>query len=402
MTETLDRTVLPRVTPAELPRLALAMARSGLALMLYGSPGIGKTALLQALGRDPDLVDWSNRQSGCALAELPVVTLSAPELNVEDLLGVPTLEAQVRHRPDGSPVTQTVTRWAIPAAFDPLRPFILFIDEPNRCDPTVRNALFQLITGRTTSSGFLLPPGSLACMAGNRAEDRAGVRSLDTAFSNRCGHFELEVSSGAWLDWAAGQTGFSPWVRAFIERHPTHLCRFDPLHPAPQQPTPRTWAALGRALAGQEHTPFGEALAQGLVGTEASQLFRAFCRQGWIVPSVADLLERPGQVRIPAPGQLDEAYLFAVAVSDYLSLPQPAPEDAADPLGRAVGVALGRLVDQGFEEVAMMALRRCHRHQGRGRSGGPNLRMLAALRVLAAHPRFGAFVAQVQALAHEA
>lgn len=401
MTETLDRTFVPRISPAELPRLALAMAKSGLALMLYGSPGIGKTALLQELGRDRDLVAWSNRQSGCIHSELPVVTLSAPELNVEDLLGVPTIEELVHHRQDGSSVTHKVTRWAIPAAFDPTRPFILFIDEPNRCDPGVRNALFQLITGRSTSTGFALPAGSLACMAGNRAEDRAGVRSLDTAFSNRCGHFELAVSSEAWLDWAAGQTDFSPLVRAFIERHPTHLCRFDPLHPAPQQPTPRTWAALGFALPGQESTPFAHALAQGLVGTEASQLFKAFYQHALVVPTMAELLEHPDQVRIPAAGQIDEAYLFAIAVSDYLGIVQPPAQDASDALGASVGVALGRLVDQGFEEVAMMVLRRIYRKQGDGRSGEVNLRMLAALRVLAAHPRFGSFVQQVQVLSRE-
>ena len=397
MTEKLDLAFIPKITPTELPNLAVAMAKSGLALMLYGSPGIGKTALIQAMGKHPKLVAWSNSVSGLGLVEMPVVTLSAPELNVEDLLGVPTVEDLVRRHADGSTVTHKVTKWAIPAALDPTQPFILFIDEPNRCDPSVRNALFQLITGRTTSTGFAIPPGSLACMAGNRMEDRAGVRSLDTAFSNRCGHFELMVDPEAWLDWASVQPDFSPLVRAFITRHLEHLCKFDPAHPAPQQATPRTWAALGFSLSEAE-APLRRVLVQGLVGTESAQLFQAFLEHAQIVPHVQDIIDHPDRVRIPSSGQLDEAYIFALAVADFLMLTRPPAKNISDPLGRGVGLVLGRLVNNGFEEVAMMAVRRIFRLDGNRRKDGVSPRMLAAMSVLATHPRFGEFVKKLQDL----
>lgn len=396
MSEQLELAFIPRVTPEELPGLALAMAKSGLALMLYGSPGIGKTALIQALGRQAALIAWSNSISGWNLQELAVVTLSAPELNVEDLLGVPTVEELVRTRGDGRTETHKVTRWALPAAFDPTQPFILFIDEPNRCDPSVRNALFQLITGRTTSSGFAIPPGSLACMAGNRVEDRAGVRSLDTAFSNRCGHFELVVDPESWLDWAALQDGFSPLVRAFISRHPSHLCKFDPAHPAPQQATPRTWAGLGLALSGAEPA-LAAPLIQGLVGTESAQLFKAFQKHAEVVPAFQDLISAPDLVRVPSIGELDQAYIFAIAVADFLLMRNPPAEGPTDGLGRGVGLVLGRLVNNGFEEVAMMAFQRAFRQDQKVREGrGPiSQRIMAAVIALHNHPRFKNFLSNL-------
>lgn len=389
MTETLEPALLPSVRPADLPALALAVARSGLALMLYSGPGCGKTSMLQALGRDPGLVAWARGRSGLGLDELAVVTLSAPELNVEDLLGVPTVEELVRGAD-----RRKVTRWATPAMLDPTTPFVLFIDEPNRCEPSVRNALFQLITGRTTSAGFALPAGSLVVMAGNRLEDRAGVRSLDTAFSNRCAHFELAVDAEAWLDWAAVQEGFSPLVRAFIGRHPGLLNRFDPRSPSPQQATPRTWAALGQSL---EQAPgaLRQALVQGLLGAGTAQLWRAFQAHAQVVPAVADLERDPEGVEVPATGQLDQAWILATALGDHLL------EDAGakDRLGHGIGVVLARLARAGFEEVTVFALRRAWRRvevdrRVRGLTG---MRFFTALQTLSAVPSFQHFLRAMQA-----
>lgn len=388
MSETLQPVFIPRIKAHDLPALALAMARSGLALMLYGSPGIGKTSMFQAMGHDRDLVAWSSATSGLAFRELPVVTLSAPELNVEDLLGVPTIEELV----NGSD-RRKVTRWATPAMLDPTRPFILFIDEPNRCEPAVRNALFQLITGRTTSGGFALPKGSVVCMAGNRLEDRAGVRSLDTAFTNRCGHFELVVDPEAWLDWAEGQAGFSPLIRAFIARHPGLLNKFDPKSPSPQQPTPRTWAGLGACL---EQTPehLHQALVQGMLGTECAQLYRAFQQHAHVVPTIEQLASDAEGVAVPKEGQLDQAWIFATAMGDHLATECAAPPPKRDPLGHGVGIALGRLAKAGFEEVTIFALRRAWRRVEERRSGQalPNLRFFTAIQTLSQIPNFAHFL----------
>lgn len=386
--------MIPVISTSQLSELVIAMARSGLALMLYGAPGIGKTSLLQGLGHHEGLLDWSSEQAGRPVDELPVVTLSAPELNVEDLLGVPTVEDLVRNLPQGGTRAFKVTRWALPALFDPTRPFILFIDEPNRCEPAVRNALFQLITGRTTTSGFELPKGSVVVMAGNRLEDRAGVRILDTAFNNRCGHFELKVDADAWLDWAQGQSGFSALVRAFIGRHPNYLVRFNPTSPHPQQATPRTWAALGLALE-KAPEPLRDKLAVGLLGPETGQLFKAFQKHADAMPTLEQVLKNAEHLPVPSGKDLDKAWIFTTALSDFLH-PGLYPCQATDSaVGQAVGKVLCRLGHEGFEEVVIFSVGRAWRliqEEGTRRRKSPRAqRFMKVVQGLAADPAFGPF-----------
>jgi len=393
--------MIPSISTSQLPDLVLSMARSGLALMLYGAPGIGKTSLLQGLGHQSDLLGWASRQAGYLIEELPVVTLSAPELNVEDLLGVPTVEELVRQLPRGGTKAFRVTRWALPALFDPTHPFILFIDEPNRCEPAVRNALFQLITGRTTTSGFELPKGSLVVMAGNRLEDKAGVRTLDTAFNNRCGHFELDVDVDTWLDWAQGQAGFSPVVRAFIARHPSYLIRFNASSPHPQQATPRTWAALGLA---RDEAPVAlrESLALGLLGPETGQLFKAFQKRTDAIPTLEEVLRNPESISLPDKRDLDRAWILATALSDFLIARVEEPRKQALAVGSAVGSVICRLGQAGFEEVITFAIRRAWRvleEDGTRRGKPPRTqRFLAAITVLSADPAFSTFAKAAQEL----
>lgn len=391
--------MIPAIPTSQLSDLVLTMARSGLALMLYGAPGIGKTSLLQTMGQHPGLLAWASEQAGQPIDQLAVVTLSAPELNVEDLLGVPTVEELIRRMPDGASKAFRVTRWALPALFDPTHPFILFIDEPNRCEPAVRNALFQLITGRTTTSGFELPKGSVVVMAGNRLEDKAGVRTLDTAFNNRCGHFELQVDTEAWLDWAQAQPGFSPLVRAFIGRHPNFLIRFNPASPHPQQATPRTWAALGLAL-DQAPDSLREPLALGLLGPEVGQLFKAFQKHVDAMPTLELVLNDAQGLPVPDARDLDKAWILATALSDFL-VPRAGDGHGIDTkvpdavVGAAVGTVVCRLGQAGFEEVITFALRRAWRaiqeDATRQRKPPRAQRFLGAIKVLATDPAFSSF-----------
>jgi len=235
-------------------------------------------------------------------------------------------------------------------------------------------------------------------MAGNRLEDRAGVRSMDTAFSNRCAHFELLVDFEAWLDWAGRQDGFSPIVRAFLSRHPGYLCRFDPASPSPQQATPRTWAGAGFGLP-KAPEALASQLMQGIVGVEAAQLFRSFQRHADVVPELARLLAGPDTVKVPEEGQLDQAWILATALSDHLITRATAPAGQLDPLGHAVGVVLGRLARAGFEEVAIFSLRRAWRNAEKQRQGGgavANLRFFSAIRTLSETPSFRRFLEAMQ------
>jgi MoxR-like ATPase len=380
---------LPKILTSDFVKYAAAMAEGGLAMMVYGPPGIGKTALALTLGHSQELVAWSNAKSGLSLDAIQVVHLSAPELNPEDLMGVPTIRELQRRMADGREETFRVTVWAIPQMFNPERPFVLFVDEPNRCDPSVRNALFQLITGKSTSGGFSLPAGSFVIMAGNRFEDRAGVKTLDNAFNGRAGHFNMEVDVDAWLEWALG-AGLSPIVRAFIKRNPSQLAdRFDADDVAPQKPMPRTWEAVGRIYAsGRFGQDVKRTTAEALIGRGSAQLLHAYSKHESAIPDPDTIIKDPMAVRIPGISEIDTAWVLSMALSDHMTRDTTTPMN--DPLGIGIAKILERLVENHPEPstYALESARKRNTSEQR-KPGQPAKVFLTVASIVGQQQRFG-------------
>jgi MoxR-like ATPase len=355
--------LIPNILTEGMAPMAAAMAMANKGVMFHGAPGIGKTAIATTLGGDPDLVDWSNQQSGLHLKALKVVTLSAPELNPEDLMGVPTIKEVVRRfEKENRSETCRVTVWATPTMLDPTEPFILFIDEPNRCEPAVRNALFQLVTGNTTSSGFKMPPGSVVIAAGNRAEDKAGTRSMDNAWTNRFAHMNVSVSVPAWLDWAQ-ENGLSPVVRAFIKRNPSYLSeKFDASDPSPAKPTPRSWEGVGRIYADKGNSNILKTIAaEGLIGKPGAQLLKAFAKHEEAIPDPDVLKKNPDSIKIPAANDMDTAWAMSMALADQMvRAPGPGMHVFQDPLALGIAHVLKKFV-QVHPEAAMYSLEAARR-----------------------------------------
>ena len=91
-----------------------------------------------------------------------------------------------------------------------------------------------------------LPRGTWVVAAGNRIQDRALVRALSSALVNRVTILHLRVDVDEWLAWAAA-AGVREDIQSFIRYMPDALCRPVPQEPVPFS-TPRSWAALSRAL----------------------------------------------------------------------------------------------------------------------------------------------------------
>ena len=94
----------------------------------------------------------------------------------------------------------------------------------------------------TAARGTFLQRVRQALAAGNRAEDRALVRTVSSALVNRVFVIELRVDAKEWLIWARGER-VRPEILAFIIYMPTALARPVPREPVPFS-TPRAWASL--------------------------------------------------------------------------------------------------------------------------------------------------------------
>jgi MoxR-like ATPase len=155
--------------------------------------------------------------------------------------------------------------------------FCLFLDELPACAPDVQKAFYSLLLERRIGE-YLLPEGTWVVAAGNRAEDKALVRTISSALVNRVLILNVRIDVPEWLAWA-GANKVREDVVKFIEANPEALLRPVPDKAVPFS-TPRAWASLARALdlvgaRGQLTAPLVRALAVGRVSEDDARRFAA-------------------------------------------------------------------------------------------------------------------------------
>jgi hypothetical protein len=221
-----------------------------------------------------------------AEAGLPCRSLLGTQIAPEDVSGVPRI---VGERSVFCP-----PRVLLP---EEPEPFCLFLDELPACAPDIQKAFYSLLLERRVGE-HRLPPGTWVVAAGNRAEDRALVRSLSSALVNRVIVLNVRVDVKEWLAWAEANR-LRTEVRSFIACMPDCLMRPVPREPVPFS-TPRAWARLSRALdlaeqAGVLNPAARRALAFGTVSAPDAAVFCARVEE-----AIPDVLPAEQYVRDPA------------------------------------------------------------------------------------------------------
>ena len=198
--------------------LVTALAREQ-SLLLLSAPGVGKSDVIRQAAQD---------------AGLPCRSLLGTQIAPEDVSGIPRIVGQ---RSVFCP-----PRVLLPETNEP---FCLFLDELPACPPDIQKAFYSLLLERRVGE-HRLPPGTWVVAAGNRADDRALVRSMSSALINRVFLINVRVDWREWLIWAKS-AGVRSEILAFITYMPGVLMRPVPREPVPFS-TPRAWAALSRSL----------------------------------------------------------------------------------------------------------------------------------------------------------
>ena len=202
--------------------IGAAMTGEHTPVMLWGAPGVGKSALVAQAGR------------ACGV---PMIDLRLSQLEPSDLRGMP-------YQKDGR------VEWAIPAMLpDVLRHGargVLFLDEINAALPQVAAAAYQLILDRRLGD-YRLPEGWAILAAGNRLGDRGVTYAMPAPLANRFTHVELEPAIEDWLAWAAS-AGVDARVQGFLRQRPDLLMVFPERANVYAFPSPRTWVFADRAL----------------------------------------------------------------------------------------------------------------------------------------------------------
>jgi MoxR-like ATPase len=221
-------------------------------LLLLSPPGVGKSDVVRQAAQD---------------AALPCKSLLGTQIAPEDVSGVPRI---VGERSVFCP-----PRVLLP---EKTEPFCLFLDELPACTPDVQKAFYSLLLERRIGE-YPLPAGCWVVAAGNRAEDRALVRTISSALVNRVLILHIRIDVAEWLAWARGNRVRAE-ILAFIEAQPDALLRSVPREARPFS-TPRAWASLSRALdlaekGGILDDTLRRALARGRVSSEDAESFMGF------------------------------------------------------------------------------------------------------------------------------
>lgn len=259
---------------------------------VWGAPGVGKSAVVRALG-----------------AELgrPVVDIRAPLLDPTDLRGIPAVV-------DGRAV------WA-PPSFLPRpkdEPGILFFDELNAAPPLVQASLYQLVLDRRVGE-YELPEGWAIVAAGNRAEDKAVVFRMPSALANRFAHLDFEANFDDWAEWA-GPAAVAPTVISFLG------VRRELLAPKPTESdgvafaTPRSWHMLSDAFKVIETTPGSLEVYQGCVGKGAAIEFLEHAKKSLSIESIERIIRDPESAVLPT--NAGDLWILIKHVAQRVSEPQ--------------------------------------------------------------------------------
>ena len=262
--------------------------KSGLVPFLKGSPGIGKSAIIQAIAKKYNL---------------KLIDVRLAQCDPTDLLGFPHID-EAANKATYVPMDMfPVEGDELPEGYDG---WFIFMDEMNSADRSVQKAAYKLLLDKMVGNVKLHKKVCMAA-AGNLDTDNAIVEELSTALQSRVVHFELVSHAPSWLAWAE-TARIDHRVQAFIRQFPGKLNTFNP-EKSTVEPTyacERTWDFASRICKHVE--PNDHAALPVLSGTISQGIareFRTYCEIYADLPTPEQIQRDPQGVVMPTePGTL--------------------------------------------------------------------------------------------------
>jgi len=270
---------------------------SGVPVLLWGPPGVGKTAHVYSLGRQH---------------KMKVVGLVASLYEPADFAGYPV------------PAEDTM-KFLPPSWVEELcEGGILFLDEINTAPPAVQAALLRVVLERRVGD-VKLPDSVHIVAAANPPELAAGGWELAPPLANRFVHLQFKPNASHWVSEFPSYWGNPPtvpgleeaqWQRqralvaAFIHRRPELLLQLPGEAGQTSFPSPRTWDYVSRLLTTCPDEP--EEFVLGAVGFGAGSEFLTW-RRSLDLPTPQQILDGH-----PLPDRPDAAFVALMALAAFV------------------------------------------------------------------------------------
>jgi len=272
------------------------LLEANMPVFIHGSPGIGKSYIVNDIARKNDL-------------EIRDIRLS--QLDAVDLRGIPSIE-------------KGQTKWMPPIFLptDSTSKGVLFLDELNSAPLSVQAAIYQLILDRKIGE-YSLPNGWRIICAGNKIDDKGIVFKLPSPLINRMVHLVLEANYEDFKTWAI-EASVHPFVIGFLGFRPDLLSTEVPRNSEanPAFATPRAWTMLSAILHQSEDIHKLSAIIYGCVGYGAGVEFSAFVNVYNTLPNINAILAGESQ---DVPSEPSALYaLCSAIIEQYANLKEAA------------------------------------------------------------------------------
>ena len=280
---------VPTVAISDIPEMIRLSAVIGTPLIIWGPPGVGKSAMVKQYAKSINGV---------------LVDIRLSQYDAVDLRGLP----------DTSKCgTQTV--WLMPStmpfegndAFPDDQPVVLFLDEIMQASPALQAIAFQLLHPDDRCVGeHKLKSNVIVVGASNRDTDRAGVKKMLTPLANRVMHTNVESNLDSWKEWALGN-GINPMLVGFLNFRPEYLSQFEDAcaSSAKAFPTERSWEAVSKVLSVEVDQRMRRLGVSAIVGEGVSAELMAFIEVADSLPKWQQIVDNPTDVPVPSASQRD-------------------------------------------------------------------------------------------------
>lgn len=244
-----------------------ALTEESASLMIWGAPGIGKTAILD------NVLKKFEQFKGYKLICKTLSNETPDNFTLPSYVDIMDENGNVTRRAEDIPKTwmpvykPTGDTELDKAADEACGKGLLFIDELSRATEQVRNVILPLINEHRFN-GFKLGSGWTIICASNRDEDElTGQTEIGNALSNRFAHIYFEPTFKSWKKWAEKQNFISPLLLQWLgmpENEEFAGGKFYYMDPNEElvdsgkstkiMCTPRSWTNAMRELATRDYT----------------------------------------------------------------------------------------------------------------------------------------------------
>ncbi len=286
--------ITPAIGTTELYNQLQILIKSDTPVFIHGSPGIGKSYIVN------DIAKQNN---------LGIVDVRLSQLDAVDLRGIPSIQ-------------NNQTKWMPPVFLpkDPDAKGILFLDELNSAPLSVQAAIYQLVLDRRIGEYFL-PKGYKIVCAGNKIDDKGIVFKLPSPLINRMVHIVLEARYDDFKIWAI-KNSIHPFIIGFLGFRPDLLSSSVPAtsETNPAFCTPRAWTMLSNILQNNEDIAKINPIIYGTVGYAAGIEFSSFVKVYKNLPDIDAILNGLDETVLDEPSSLYA--LSAALIEKYNSIDQ--------------------------------------------------------------------------------